>query len=73
MDHKEKKIGYAYMAHGVIVRPATKLIIGIGASRWQEVPPLGYVFLSLLPPDLYLLIFTSSPQLIGLESFVFIS
>lgn len=61
------------MANDVIVSAPAKLIIGVCAGRRKEVPPLGDVFLSLLPPDLHLLIFTSSPKLISLQSFVFIS
>ena len=42
------------------------LVIGISAASREQVPPLGDVLLSLLLPDLYLLIFTSTPQLVSL-------
>jgi hypothetical protein len=62
------------MAHDTIVESATRvLFIGLSTCRGKEVPPLGDIFLSFLSSDLHLLILTTSPELISLESFVFVA
>ena len=55
-----------YMRDDGVAGTRTVLVIGISTASREQVPPLGDVFLSFLLPDLYLLIFTSTPQLVGL-------
>lgn len=55
-----------YVRYDGITTTRTVLIIGIRTAGREQVPPLGDVFLSFLLPDLHLLIFTSTPQLVGL-------
>jgi hypothetical protein len=59
---KDTYVGY----DGIASTTSTIFIIGICTASREQVPPLGNIFLSLLLPDLHLLIFTSTPQLISL-------
>lgn len=45
------------------------LFIGVDGSGGNKIAPLCDVFLSLLPPDLYLLLLATFPELVLLESF----
>ena len=55
-----------YVRYNGVTTARTVLIIRIRTAGREQVPPLGDVFLPFLLPDLYLLIFTSTPQLVGL-------
>lgn len=56
----------AYVRYDGIAGTRAVFIIGITTASREQVPPLRNVFLSFLLSDLYLLIFTSTPELVGL-------
>lgn len=46
------------------------LLIGVSRVIGEEIPPLGDVLLSLLSPDLNLLLLPATPQIVLLEGLV---